>query len=157
MSDSEAPASRASGADRFAIRLSDGERDALRSLIEQLRTMLLVDTDDAGVGRLFPSAYTDDPEREEEYQRLVRDELLEARLAAIGTVVDTLAAKEISEGELAAWMRSLNDLRLVLGTRLDVSEDDPIDVDPDDPDADTRHLYLALGILLEEVVAALAE
>ena len=52
------------------------------------------------------------------------------------------------------WLTALNDLRLVLGTRLDVSEDDD-DVDPDDPDAPAHAVYHYLGLLLGEVVDAL--
>ena len=48
-----------------------------------------------------------------------------------------------------------NDLRLVLGTRLDVSEDDDPWVDPDDPDAGALIAYGYLGELLEASVRAL--
>ena len=34
------------------------------------------------------------------------------------------ATDELTEDELLAWLRSLNDVRLVLGTILDVSEED---------------------------------
>ena len=70
--------------------------------------------------RLFPTAYHDDPERDREYQQLVRDELLERRLAALATVEATAAADELDEEQLTGWLTALNDLRLVLGTRLDV-------------------------------------
>ena len=50
-------------------------------------------------------------------------------------------------------MGAVNDLRLVLGTRLDVSEDDH-DVDPDAPDGPARLVYHYLGWLLEEIVDA---
>ena len=43
----------------------------------------MVTTDDPSVRRLFPTAYHEDPERDREYQQLVRDELLERRLAAL--------------------------------------------------------------------------
>jgi hypothetical protein len=146
------------GRGRYRLRLEAGERQLLRSLVEQLRDLVRTDTDDPGVGRLFPRAYTDDPEREAEYQRLMRDELLEARLGAIETTLQTLERDDVDEGELSAWMRSLNDLRLVLGVRLGVTEDDePLDLDPEAPDADTRYLFLALGMLLEEVVEALSD
>ena len=70
---------------------------------------------------------------------------------------ETLDARDVDEAQLTAWMRSLNDLRLILGTKLDVSEDeDPMDIAADAPDAQERWLYLALGALLEDVVDALA-
>ena len=53
-----------------------------------------------------------------------------------------------------ALLRTFNDLRLVLGTRLDVSEDmGPID--PEDPDAPALAAYEYLGWLLECTVDAL--
>ena len=58
--------------------------------------------------------------------------------------------------QLAAWMQVLNGLRLLLGTRLDLSEAD--EFDPDADDAPTRALLSWLGFLLEEAgVAAAAD
>ena len=59
-------------------------------------------TDDPSVRRLFPTAYHEDPERDREYQQLVRDELLERRLAALATVEATAEADELDEEELTA-------------------------------------------------------
>jgi hypothetical protein len=52
-------------------------------------------------------------------------------------------------------MTALNQLRLVLGTRLDVSEEDPPFPDPDDPTAALHEVYHYLGVLLEAVLDAL--
>ncbi|MGH9085370.1 MAG: DUF2017 family protein [Acidimicrobiales bacterium] len=149
---------RRTGQGTYRVRLPEPERDLLASLAEQLRELLTETTDDPTVRRLFPTAYNEDPERDREYQQLVRDELLEGRLAVLATVEATLAADELDEldeGELTAWLRALNDVRLVLGTRLDVSED-LRDVDADDPDAPAYAVYEYLGFLLSEVVDALA-
>ena len=54
----------------------------------------------------------------------------------------------------AAWMQVLNGLRLLLGTRLNLSEAD--EFDPDADDAPTRALLSWLGFLLEEAVVAAA-
>ena len=53
-------------------------------------------------------------------------------------------------------MQALNALRLVLGTRLDVSEDDEGPVRADDPNAAAYALYEFLGYLLERTVQSLA-
>ena len=140
----------------YQVRLPEPERTLLGRLADQLRDLLLETTDDPTVRRLFPTAYNEDAERDREYQQLVRDELLERRLAALGTVEATLAADELSEEELSAWLGAINDLRLVLGTRLDVSED-LIEVEADDPDAPAYAVYEYLGFLLSEVVDALSE
>lgn len=138
------------------MRLPDPERKLLGSLAEQLRELLLATTDDPTLRRLFPTAYNEDPERDREYQQLVRDELLERRLGALATLDATLAADDLDEEQMAAWLCGLNDLRLVLGTRLDVSEEMP-EIAEDDPDAPAYAVYEYLGFLLTEVVDALAE
>ena len=141
---------------RYEINLPEPERALLGNLALQLRDLLAETTDDPSLRRLFPTAYHDDPERDREYQQLVRDELLERRLAALDTLETTLAATEVDEDELSAWLRALNDLRLVLGTRLDVTEDHP-ELDPEDPDAPAHAVYDYLAFLLSEAVDALAE
>ena len=145
---------RRTGAGRYRIELPEPEVDLLRSLVPQLRDLLT--TDDPSLTRLFPTAYADDPERDAGYQALVRDELLEKRFASLDLLEQTLEGGEVDEATLSAWMRGLNDLRLVLGTRLDVSEDDePLDVDPDDPEAPAWAIYHYLGGLLAMIVDAL--
>jgi len=142
------------GPGRYRVALPEPEQDLLRTLVPQLRDLLT--TDDPSLTRLFPTAYPDDPERDAGYHALVRDELLERRFAALDALEGTIAGGEVDEATLAAWMRALNDLRLVLGTRLDVSEDDdPADLDPDDPTAPAWAIYHYLGALQGMVVEAL--
>jgi hypothetical protein len=50
----------------------------------------------------------------------------------------------------------LNDLRLVLGTRLDVTEEMDFDLDPSDPSAAELAVYAYLSWLQEQLVEALA-
>ena len=141
----------------FEVRLPDEERALLRDLVPQLRSILDNDLSDPSLRRLFPTAYPEDPERDQEYRQLVGDELLERRQASLDTLLATVDATKLSEDELTAWMTSVNDLRLVLGTRLDVSEEmDPVP-GTDDPNAPLLMLYGYLGYLLESIVEALAE
>jgi len=139
----------------YDVRLSGDEREVLRSVAPQLRQLLDGDLADPALRRLFPPAYGEDPERDREYHALVRDELADRRRAAVDTFVATLDRERLTEEELLAWMGSINDLRLVLGTRLDVSEELE-DIDPEDPDAGLFALYGYLGWLLEHVVDALS-
>lgn len=136
---------------RYAVRLPDEERDVLLSLLPQLRDLLTMD--DPLTRRVFPTAYAQDAERDREYQQLVHDDLLESRLAAIDVIEQTLDADELTTEQLDGWMTALNSLRLVLGTRLDVSEDVP-DFDPDDPEAPMLAVYDYLAWMLEQVVQA---
>ena len=47
-------------------------------------------------------------------------ELLDGRRAALELVAETVDHDRLSAEEADTWLRALNDLRLVLGTRLDV-------------------------------------
>jgi Domain of unknown function (DUF2017) len=85
----------------------------------------------------------------------VRDDLVASRLSAVDQVEATLDAEELTDDQLLAWMQAVNSVRLVLGTLLDVSEDDAgRDVDDDDPDAGTWALYGYLSFLLDQLVEA---
>ncbi|MDQ1395852.1 MAG: hypothetical protein QOG64_1111 [Acidimicrobiaceae bacterium] len=139
---------------RFLIRIPVEERDVLRHLPGQLQELLA--TDDPSLRRLFPPAYLDDEEKEAEYQGLMREDLLARHQAALAILAETIDADEVDEEQLTAWMAALNELRLVLGTRLDVTEDFEDGLDPDDPLAPAFGLYIYLGWLQEQVVAALA-
>jgi hypothetical protein len=143
------------GAGRYEVKLRPSERVLMGDLVVQLREQLLASTDDPSVRRLFPPAYPDDPERDAGYQVLTRDELLEHRLAALDTVEESLDGAELDDAGLRAWMSTLNSLRLVLGTRLDVDEELPALAD-DDPLAPAYAVYEYLGWLLSQVVDVLS-
>ena len=110
------------GDGRYRLALTPDERELLRELLIDLRRG--IDADDAEVARLFPPAFPDDPAATAEYARLVRDELVDGRLQALKTVEDALAgADRLDQEQAEAWCGVLNDLRLVLGERLGVTED----------------------------------
>lgn len=138
----------------FDINLDPDERDLVRSLLDQLRDLLLAD--DPNLKRLFPVAHADDPEEEAAYQAMVHGQLIEARFAAIDVVEGSLGADEIDEAGLTGWMQSINALRLVLGTLLDVGEEG-MDLEPDDPRFESYLLYESLGQLLHFIVWSLSE
>jgi uncharacterized protein DUF2017 len=140
----------------FEIRLPREELEVLRSLPAQLREIL--PTEDPAVGRLFPPGYADDPEASAEYRRLVRDDLLEGHLEALRVMEATLDARRLTEDQLVSWLGAVNDLRLVLGTKLDVTEESyEREIPEDHPDAPGLALYFYLGWLEEQIVEALAE
>jgi hypothetical protein len=138
----------------FQLRMSDDERDLIASLAGQLRDLLVSDETD-GLERLFPPGYANDPDREQEYQQLTHDELLTKRLASVDVVEQTVTQTSLDEDQINAWMGAVNDLRLVLGTRLDVTEDMD-DIELDDPRAGAFAIYHYLTHLLAEIVDALA-
>jgi hypothetical protein len=137
----------------YSVSLGDAERKLLADLVVQLRSLL--STDSPALARLFPPAYGDDEERNQGYAALAGAELVERRLAALELVESTLESPELTEDELSAWMRSLNDVRLVLGTILDVDEEHRAP-EGDEDVAAMYATYEYLGYLLERVVQALA-
>jgi hypothetical protein len=142
------------GEGRYQVRLRPNERVLVADLVGQLREQLLASTDDPAVRRLFPPAYPNDAERDAGYQVLTRDELLEHRLSALDVVERTLDGNDLDHADMTAWMGTLNALRLVLGTRLDVDEDLP-DLDRADPMAPAYAVYEYLGWLLSQVIDVL--
>jgi hypothetical protein len=144
------------GAGGVRLRFHEGEVLLLRQLLDELEG-LLEDPDDSALRRLFPQAH-DDPESEEQYRSLVRDQLLGGRSKALAVVRDTLDKEILEADEADAWLRALNDLRLVLGTRLDVTEDlDYEDIDLNEPRGRDLAVYGYLTWLQEQLVEALAE
>ena len=140
---------------RFGLRLGEGERMLLRSLYDDLGD-LLVDPDDPAVRRLFPPAHAD-PESEEQYRLLVRDQLVSGRAEALDIVRATLSEKTLSAEEADAWLRGLNDLRLVLGTRLDVTEETDFERELDTSERGRQlAVYAYLTWLQEQFVEALS-
>ncbi len=146
-----------------SVHLADWERRLLAEMVGELRRNLLDHTParDGGDGldpslrRLFPPAYLSDPDRDADYQRLMRDELLAERLDHLDLLDGTLEADHLNDAQVTAWIQGLNELRLVLGTQLNISEeDDPTDVDPHDPGQRPRLRYHYLGGLLAELIDA---
>lgn len=159
------------GDGRFALRLDPDERRVLAGLLPQFADML-ESPDDPDLRRLFPTAYPDDPELDAEYQGLMRDELRTSRSSAMDRVVASLEGEDLDATDMQSWLQTLNAARLVLGTRLAISEDE----DPteglyvpeadgpggrrgkrqmaDTPEAAARFAYLWLSELLEAAVAA---
>jgi Domain of unknown function (DUF2017) len=82
--------------------------------------------DDPALARLLPDAYGEDPEASAEFRRYTELSLRESKRAQAELARATLADPDrdvLSDAEADAWLRALNDLRLALGTRLDVTED----------------------------------
>lgn len=140
----------------YELDIPADQRELLRTLPSQLRQALQMDH--PATRRLFPDAYPDDPELSAEFDQLVRDELMAGHEESLEVMEQTVDANRLSGEQLAAWLGSLNDLRLFLGTSLDVTEESyEQPLDEDDPNAGPMAIYMYLGWLEELVVRALAE
>jgi hypothetical protein len=139
--------------DGFDLNLAVRERELLASLPLELVEILDDDPEtDPALARLFPDAYSAaDTDLADEYRRLMSDDLRDRFRAALETMASNAHATHIAADELYAWMTALGQLRLVIGTRIGVTED----WEPDDDDA-AGQLYGYLTWLQGEVVEALA-
>jgi Domain of unknown function (DUF2017) len=138
------------------MRLSRDERSLLGGLVAELRALLDGAPGDPSLRRLFPPAY-DEAEDERAYRDLMGGELLDGRRAALDVVAQTVDREQLDAEEADAWLRALNDLRLVLGTRLDVQEDTfAEELRRDDPRAPALAVYGYLSWMQEELIGALS-
>jgi hypothetical protein len=137
------------------LRLPEDEQTLLRGIAASTRA-LLADGEDPALRRLFPPAY-DDPELEQEYRELTGGQLAAGRERALQHLEATVDREVLSAEDADLWLRALNDVRLVLGTRLDVTEDLDWDgLSPQDPRAPELALYAYVSWIQEQLVEASA-
>jgi hypothetical protein len=166
------------------VQLSRDEARLLRSLLSELLGLLheegsgapadpleamvgisegeLAPPADPALARLLPDGYRDDPEAAAEFRRYTEPSLRAGKRAAARTVLATLpdagGRLHIDDAAAQAWLSSLNDLRLALGTRLDVTDDmhDRLAaMRYDDPALPELLLYDWLGFIEETLVEVL--
>jgi hypothetical protein len=117
--------------------------------------------EDPVLARLFPDAYREDQGASAEFRRYTEGSLREGKREAAETVLRTLGegGKVYLDAEQSqAWLRALNDLRLALGTRLDITEETLEQMrsfDWDDPRNAGYAAYDWLTYLQESLVRAL--
>jgi hypothetical protein len=127
--------------------------------------------DDPALARLLPDAYRPDAgadpgfdvvEAAAEFRRYTEPDLRAGKRAHAATVLETLARLpaagrlELARPEADAWLGTLNDLRLVLGTRLQVTDDPDEQPVPRSEDvAHALHVYGWLGWLQESLIECL--
>ncbi|MGZ8570877.1 MAG: DUF2017 family protein [Actinomycetota bacterium] len=141
------------------LRLPDEVRRTLAEMARQLGELYGSDeaADDPAVARLFPTAYLEDPMANIEFDSSMGDGLREGRLEAIAVVERTADAPRLTDEEASAWLTTLNDARLVLGTRLGVTEEsDEGDFDEDERTAATYQTYLMLSAVVDMLVEAMS-
>ena len=149
------------------LTLDAAEVELLRGLPEQLQELYEAPPGDAARDRLFPRAYLDPTEEraEQEWQALSHPGLMRDRLDALDRVIATLDRAEPRRGgvrstltpeETSVWAQVLNDARLVLGTRLGITDDTDLRfLDRDDPDAFPKAAYAWFTALQGALVEAL--
>lgn len=118
--------------------------------------------DDPVLARLFPDAYSGDPQAASDFRRYTEDSLREQKRDAAQTVFADLSESGghlvLDVDEAQTWLRALNDVRLALGTRLGVTEEAHEEfarMDLDDPRYPGYAAYDWLSFFLETLVRAL--
>ncbi|MEV4393548.1 DUF2017 domain-containing protein [Nonomuraea sp. NPDC049607] len=114
---------------------------------------------DPVLARLFPSAYEDEKEATE-FRRYTEATLRDGKRADARTVLETARSgrADLTPEQAQAWLRSLNDVRLTLGTKLDVTEevhDEIATMSEDDPRYPAYVTYDWLTYLQDSLVRAL--
>jgi uncharacterized protein DUF2017 len=146
---------------RLRLRLEPAEIQLLSMLFDELETVLAdgSDPDDEVLARLYPAAYRDDAEAETEFRSLTESTLRGERTDRLGACRAELAAApdiDLSDPDVGRrWIQVLNDLRLAIGTRIGISEDDEPDLDPTDAGAQPRIVYYWLTAVQDSVVQGL--
>jgi hypothetical protein len=144
----------------FAWKLGANERAVLARVAGDFRELLSHETpsSDSSLQRVFPPAHPDDPIAELEYERSSGGALLAGKLEQLETFERCIGQKVLREDDVLACMRAANDMRLVLGTRIDVREEStPSDFAGDPETGSTFELYAYLSWLVESMIDALGE
>ena len=118
--------------------------------------------EDPVLARLLPDAYADDPEAAGEFRKYTESSLREAKKYFAQTLLDTLPPKggrvKLTADQARDWLRTLNDVRLMFGVRLEVTEDfeeQLAALAPGDPKIAAFEVYGWLGAVQESLVRAL--
>jgi hypothetical protein len=113
--------------------------------------------EDPALARLLPDGYSDDDEAAKEFRELTEGSLRQHKSETAQRVLDSLPAGGgavcLDRDTTRAWLSALNDVRLVIGTRLNVTEETELP-DPSDPAAHGYELYRWLTLLQELLVEA---
>lgn len=120
----------------LAGRAEDNPADEL-AVLTGIRTGPSTRPTDRVLARLLPDFTAEDADLAAGLRSLHEPELIEAKDSAASVVLETLPESggriELTPDQADAWLVALNDVRLALGTALDVSEDMPEELPPDDP------------------------
>jgi len=123
-------------------------------------------SDDPALARLFPDAYREDPSASAEFRRYTEADLRQGKRANASSALASLDWSRLKQSrgvitlddtQAQAWLRALNDLRLVLGARLETWENIKeltSSLSVDNPRLVIVDIYLWLGWLQETLVEA---
>jgi Domain of unknown function (DUF2017) len=144
--------------------LDPAEASVVGLLLDQLEMLLEADADDVDgdpvIARLLPPGHRGDPEAAADYRELTEASLRSGKADDLAMMRASLpdggGELRLDVDQAAAWLRSTNDLRLALGTRLEITDEtEPPDDFADDEDQQLA-VYYWLTALQGSLVDALA-
>jgi Domain of unknown function (DUF2017) len=152
---------RATRGGEVVARLDRAEAGIVGLLLDQLEQLLAADADDVAgdpvMARLLPEGHRGDPELAADYRELTESSLRAGKTDDLAVVRATLPEDggevRLDRDQAGAWLRSSNDLRLAMGTRLDITED----TEPPDEIADEQDQQLAVYYWLTALQGSLVD
>jgi Domain of unknown function (DUF2017) len=149
--------------DVLVARLVDAEASIVGLLVDQLEQLLAADPADSGgdpvVERLLPPGHASDPELAADYRDLTEAALRSGKADDLAIVRATLPPEggevRLDDDQARAWLRTTNDLRLALGTRLGVTADTEPPEDPTEEEGSQLAVYYWLTAVQGSLVDAL--
>jgi len=164
---------------RITLKLDDAEKQVLSQIFEQMDELLQVTnfdknadplarmlnmdgsteiSDDPALARLFPDGYSQDEHASADFRRFTEQDLRQAKIDALNDVrlmlMDSNAKTSVTSVQAQSWLKAINDVRLVLGTRLEITDSSERynDSQEDEPG---MHLYNYLTFLQGTLLDAL--
>ncbi|MEU3273216.1 DUF2017 domain-containing protein [Saccharomonospora sp. NPDC006951] len=154
--------------DMLKARAEEAPQDELSELTG-IRTGPFESPNDPVLSRLLPDFHrldpdnptTEDMESAAALRSLHEPEVLDAKVGVADVVMNTLPPDggnvRLTYEQADAWLSALNDVRLALGTALDVNEDMPDELPEEDPRSPHLGVYHWLTWVQESLVQALTE
>lgn len=162
---------------KLTLKLDDAELGVLSQLFEQMAELLehpesesgtdplaqmlnmsgsTQISEDPALARLFPDGYSEDEHASADFRRFTEQDLRAQKIAAVASAQETLSEwtgkSTLTQQQAQDWLKALNDLRLVLGTRLEITDEVETDFEADEPGI---HLYNYLTYLQGTLIDAL--
>ena len=154
------------------VEVEDLLDDGRSPLVDPLEALIETSPDartptDPALARLLPEASPDDLDAGREFRRLTEGSLRRRKREALAMArhsLDRPGPLQLDQAEAQAWLTALNDVRLVLATRLELRSDEDAErllhraaeMAPEDPRAWMAAVYDFLTWLQETLVTALA-
>ena len=155
---------RAARSGELVAGIEPAEAQILGLLLDQLEQLLTAESADVAgdpvVTRLLPPGHRSDPELAADYRDLTEAALRSGKADDLAIVRATLPPEggevRLDDDQARAWLRTTNDLRLALGTRLGVTADTEPPEDPTEEEGSQLAVYYWLTAVQGSLIDALA-